>query len=320
MTGAEAASRDVFISYSTADEALITRIAERLTEREVKVWYAPIDIREGELFARRLEEGLRTSQAVVAFISPSALNSFWAELEWNASLVQMSEDRTRRLIPVLLRDVALDQVPLFLRTLDYLDFRGADLDDPATLEKKADTLLRSIRGDCTESAESPAGQRPTTMSGQGPQTAKKIKTIVPLIAAGMTACAMVVAALIGIVPPMLESWPRLAPSTSPTGLPAPTTAPASPQQRVAVDIYPSSTACHPGSAWSAELRVRVTGGDGIYTYYTDGVWAAGPTGADVTIPLRNNTCTDLRGKVTVESAGQFTSQDYFIRVPPCCGP
>jgi hypothetical protein len=139
--------RDVFISYSTADEAVVGRIVEKLTEDGLSVWYAPADIQGGEQFIREIEGGLRTSQVVVTLFSPSALDSFWEEAEWSARLVQMSGDRTRRLIPVLLYDVEDDQLPLLLRPLDRLDFRGTDLNDPVILKEKTDELIWNIRGE-----------------------------------------------------------------------------------------------------------------------------------------------------------------------------
>lgn len=122
--------RDVFISYSTADEAIVLRMVEKLTEGGLSVWHAPADIQGGDQFIRQIEEGLEGSQVVVTFFLPSALDSFWVEAEWSARLVQMSRDRTRRLIPVLLRSVEEEQLPLLLQPLNHIDFRGADLDDP----------------------------------------------------------------------------------------------------------------------------------------------------------------------------------------------
>jgi len=147
MPEQETTLRDVFISYSSADEPIMERIAQKLTDNGLSVWYAPADIQGGEQFVREIELGLRTSQVVVTFLSSSALDSFWVEAEWSARLIQMSRDRTRKLIPVLLRDVEDDQIPLLLQPLDRLDFRGEDLNDPVILGEKVAELVQNIRGE-----------------------------------------------------------------------------------------------------------------------------------------------------------------------------
>jgi hypothetical protein len=147
MPEQEATLRDVFISYSSADQDIVCRIVERLKEDGLSVFFAESDIHGGEQFIRKIEEGLRTHQVVVTLFSPSALDSFWVEAEWSARLIQMSRDRTRRLIPVLLHNVEDDQIPLLLQPLDRLDFRGEDLNDPVTLEEKVTELVQNIRGE-----------------------------------------------------------------------------------------------------------------------------------------------------------------------------
>lgn len=140
--------RDVFISYSSVDQALVDRIVRMLeSDAGLKVWYAPADIQGGEQFIRRIEDGLRTSQTVVVILSPSARDSYWVEKEWSIRLIQMSKDRTRKLIPVPVFDITDAQIPLLLRDLQYIDFRAVDLNNPITLKEKVHELADSVKGE-----------------------------------------------------------------------------------------------------------------------------------------------------------------------------
>jgi len=138
---------DVFISYSSTDREIVARIVARLTAANLQVWFDRAAIGGGGAFISEIEEGLQTSQVTVLFLSPAALQSSWVENEWNARLIQMSKDRTKKLIPVLLHDVKDGDIPLMLQRLSYLDFRGTDFDDPLELESVTNDLIANVKGE-----------------------------------------------------------------------------------------------------------------------------------------------------------------------------
>jgi hypothetical protein len=133
---------DVFLSYSSRDEDLVKRIDSRLRAQGLRVWFAPSSIRGGDQFPQEIEEGLRKSQTVVVVISPSSVKSFWVRREWEIRLVQMSQDRTRKLIPLWLLDC---DMPLLLSNQQYIDFRDVDFNDLTAFEEKLQELVDSIR-------------------------------------------------------------------------------------------------------------------------------------------------------------------------------
>ena len=148
---------DVFISYSSADDAVVRRIVERLERDGLKVFHAPSEIRAGENFLESLSDGLQRSQFVMVFLSESAIDSFWVKREWQAHLVRMARDRTAGLLPILLPGVREDRIDPLLEPQHRLDFRAVNLDDPDVLEHSVTTMIQNIRGDLPSAGVSAIG-------------------------------------------------------------------------------------------------------------------------------------------------------------------
>jgi len=60
-------SYDVFLSYSSKDEAVVRAIALRLRADGLRVWFSNWEIRPGDPFPAKIEEGLEHSRVLVAF-------------------------------------------------------------------------------------------------------------------------------------------------------------------------------------------------------------------------------------------------------------
>ena len=137
---------DVFISYTSTDKQKVEAVVARLREANLSVWYAPADIKAGESFPQEIEKGLRLCQCVVVFLSRDALNSYWVKQEWTARLIQMAEDRTLGLLPVLLGDINPQDIPLLLQGKKFFDFREVNFDEPGDLQLNVDKLIQNLQG------------------------------------------------------------------------------------------------------------------------------------------------------------------------------
>src|SRR6516225_428845 len=61
--------RDIFLSYSTKDEAVARFACERLEQAGYSCWFAPRDIPPGEFYAGQIIQALKESRFVLLFFS-----------------------------------------------------------------------------------------------------------------------------------------------------------------------------------------------------------------------------------------------------------
>jgi hypothetical protein len=133
-------SYDVFLSYNAKDKPRVRRLAERLKEAGLRVWFDEWNIRVGEIISLKVEEGLEQSRVLVLCISPNAFGSGWVALERSTAIHRDPSNEGRRFIPLLLAECEL---PATVRRYKYVDYR-----DDAEAEFKE--LLTACRTEDSE--------------------------------------------------------------------------------------------------------------------------------------------------------------------------
>jgi hypothetical protein len=126
---------NVFISYSSRDRQLATRISIDLENAGHRVWLDEWRIRVGESIPRKIGQGLQECQLVAVLLSKHAVQSRWVENEWQAKYWEEIVDDKIRVLPILVEDCV---VPVLLKTKKYADFRKY------TYDEGLETLLWSI--------------------------------------------------------------------------------------------------------------------------------------------------------------------------------
>jgi hypothetical protein len=125
----------IFLSHNGAQKEWTRRLADRLRQKGLSVFFDEDSIRLGDDIPTAVETGLKSSRHVVLVLSPEALESKWVALEYSASLYKDPSAADRTLIPVLRKDC---DIPLILARLKYLDARSEDV------EKQVGHLLNGI--------------------------------------------------------------------------------------------------------------------------------------------------------------------------------
>jgi hypothetical protein len=118
---------DVFLSYSKDDEARVRRLAEKLRESGLRVWFDQWLVKNGDDIFLAIERGLEASRTLILCISPAALGSKWVTLERNTVLFRDPTNTARRFIPVLLADCDVPDTIRHYKYVDYRDEGGAAL-------------------------------------------------------------------------------------------------------------------------------------------------------------------------------------------------
>jgi predicted RNA-binding protein with PIN domain len=108
----------VFISYSSKDETLATRIVASLEAAGLDAWYSKREIMPGDNWAEKIANGLRESNAMVVLVTPDALESDAVQSSISYALSERAF--SKRLIPVIVgdsADFAKDRIPWIFNRL-----------------------------------------------------------------------------------------------------------------------------------------------------------------------------------------------------------
>jgi hypothetical protein len=147
--------KDIFVSYNRADEAWSHVLSERI-ERETRdgtpdgprltAFFAPWDIELGQNILNRINDGLRQARFFALVMSPEFFSSDWTNLEWTNQVALDPRNATGRILPILRREVSMDQkqrivIPAPFNVLNRLDFR-----DGRDFEAAFRELIRILRG------------------------------------------------------------------------------------------------------------------------------------------------------------------------------
>lgn len=115
----------IFLSHNGAQKEWTRRLAERLRQENLSVFFDEDSIKLGEDILFAIESGLKLSRHVLLILSPEAIKSKWVALEYSASLYKDPSAAERVLIPILRKDC---DIPLVLGRLKYLDARDEDFE------------------------------------------------------------------------------------------------------------------------------------------------------------------------------------------------
>lgn len=110
----------VFISHSHQDKAFVDRLATQLVLHKAYVWLDRWEIRVGDSLLDKVQEGIKSSGALIIVLSKASVASEWCRKELNAGLMRELAERRVIVLPLLLEDC---EIPLFLRDKMYADFR-----------------------------------------------------------------------------------------------------------------------------------------------------------------------------------------------------
>jgi hypothetical protein len=93
-----------FISYSGRDEEFARRLHSRMREAELRVWFAPEDVKGGDKLYDQIDRAIQVHDRLLLVLPESSMQSKWVETEIRrARKVELKEGR-RKLFPIRLVD------------------------------------------------------------------------------------------------------------------------------------------------------------------------------------------------------------------------
>lgn len=115
-------SYDAFVSHNKADKKVARHLVHLLEAEGYAIWFDENSIPDGTSIIQAVQDGLRQSRRIIVLLSPASLRSDWVEKEYLTQMMKDPMNRTRRIIPVLLKECKV--LPDFLRHLKYIDATG----------------------------------------------------------------------------------------------------------------------------------------------------------------------------------------------------
>lgn len=115
---ADDANYDAFIVSADGDRAFAGRLYDRLVMHGLRVFLDERSLRAGDIWTTSIPAALQRSRHVIALISPAS-RSAWYQNDEIAVAIQQSRasDNTRKVVPVLLDGLPIDNLPYGLRNL-----------------------------------------------------------------------------------------------------------------------------------------------------------------------------------------------------------
>lgn len=113
--------QDVFISHASRDkEEYILPLIHALSAKNVTYWLDAAEIRWGDSFVGKINEGLRTSRRLLVCLSENFLKMRWPKLEMDSAFAQQADSGETRVLPLILnsQEDVLAAYPL-LRSLNF---------------------------------------------------------------------------------------------------------------------------------------------------------------------------------------------------------
>jgi WD40 repeat protein len=112
---------DLFISYSRRDRIFVQKLHQSLAEQGRDIWVDYDDIPPAVDWRGEIRQNIEKTNAVVFVLSPDFLASAECDVE-----LEIAEELSKRLIPLVCQDVQPDMVPPSLKALNWIYVRERD--------------------------------------------------------------------------------------------------------------------------------------------------------------------------------------------------
>jgi uncharacterized protein YjbI with pentapeptide repeats len=138
-----------FISYSSKDKELATRLRDDLDAKGVRCWLNTQDLKIGDRLDTEIDRAIRTHDKVVLLLSENSIGRAWVEHEVRKALEREREQDPPVLLPIRLDDAVKTTKQQWAYELD----RGRHIGnftgwkDPVSYQDAFEELLRALKAE-----------------------------------------------------------------------------------------------------------------------------------------------------------------------------
>jgi hypothetical protein len=140
-----------FISYSSKDDEFARRLHADLQAANVRVWFAPEDLKIGDRTRRVIHDTIRLYDKLLVVLTENSEESDWVEEEVETALQKEHRDKSTVLFPIRLDDAVMTTTKSWPETIrdrnigDFRDWKNHDSYKP--LIACCETKGRSMNND-----------------------------------------------------------------------------------------------------------------------------------------------------------------------------
>lgn len=145
---------DVFISYSVKNKAEQIKIYNSLNRNDISSWRHDKDIEKGEVYAEAINKGIEQADNFLFFITEESITSDYCDKELKYALKY-----NKRIIPLLIENVALDKISHEVRKLQFIDFSRAMYESEHKYETGSLDIKQKVEEDVERRREKPLYER-----------------------------------------------------------------------------------------------------------------------------------------------------------------
>lgn len=157
---------DVFLSYHAPDRAAVAQLTAQLIQAGLHPWFDQVEIRAGQLWMQRIEQGLSQTQAVAVIIGPHGLGPWQRQEAMVAISLALQTSGDRPVIPVLLPGADRHGLPYMLDSFSWVEF-SQTLDDDVAMARLVSGITGRLRATVLPRPHLPAGQQPISIARRG---------------------------------------------------------------------------------------------------------------------------------------------------------
>ena len=136
-----------FISYSSDDEEVASKLHGDLEEAGIRCWFAPRDLRTGDKFRREIDRSIAIHDKLLILLSKSSIPSPWVEAEVEAAYEKENRSNSLVLFPVRIDETAFSTSVAWAsnirRTRHIFDLTGWK--EPDKYRGVLERLIRDLR-------------------------------------------------------------------------------------------------------------------------------------------------------------------------------
>jgi uncharacterized protein YjbI with pentapeptide repeats len=149
LAGSALEFHSCFISYSNRDHEFVERLHADLQSNGVRCWFAPENLKIGDLFRKRIDEAIHLHDKLLIVLSDNSVRSPWVEKEVETAFEKECQQNRTVLFPIRLDDAVMETEQAWaadIRRMRHIgDFHNWKIHD--SYKKAFDRLLRDLKSE-----------------------------------------------------------------------------------------------------------------------------------------------------------------------------